>query len=53
MGERISDRISINVDSWKFTGELLKVTSKKIKDENGEHEIFKELTICKDFEITS
>ena len=43
--ESVSDRISINVDSWKFTGELLKVTSKKIKDDNGEPEILKELTI--------
>ena len=46
--ESVSDRIVITINSWKFTGELLKVTSKKVKDENGEPEIFKELTILID-----
>jgi hypothetical protein len=46
--ESVSDRITVKVDAWKFTGELLKVTSKKIKDENGEPEILKELTILID-----
>lgn len=44
----VSEIITVKIENWKFTGELLKVVSKKIKDENREPEIFKELTILVD-----
>ena len=45
---QVSEVITVKISDWTFTGELLKVNSKKIKDENGDTEIFKELTISVD-----
>lgn len=46
--DQVSEIIAVKINDWTFTGELLKVNSKKIKNENEEIEIFKELTISVD-----